>query len=182
MATIDANRLERAARRRYELRRLSDALLAAVPIALIGACAAWFARRPASTVSFAIVTVLAASFLFWWGRAPRRAVLPGVVAGVLPLVLSLTANGMHHCASGQCSSMCVPACVAGGLLAGFGVSTVGLRRRAGWEFWLAGSALALATGSMGCACIGFSGVVGLAAGYAVGLGPGLWRRLAGARA
>jgi hypothetical protein len=51
-------------------------------------------------------------------------------------------------------------------------------RRAGPGFWLSASSLALLTGAMGCTCVGYSGVAGLALGFAVGSAPGFFRRRA----
>jgi hypothetical protein len=73
-------------------------------------------------------------------------------------------------------TMCVPACSAGGVIAGLAVASVGNRRRAGAVFWLSASSLALLTGAMGCACVGYAGVVGLGVGFAAGVVPGLLRR------
>ena len=62
---------------------------------------------------------------------------------------------------------------AGGLLAGLAIGFAARRGRHGAAFWTAASAIALCTGSMGCACIGSSGVLGLAMGYAAGATPAL---------
>jgi hypothetical protein len=72
----------------------------------------------------------------------------------------------------------MPACILGGAVSGLLVAGVGHRRGAGSAFWLSASGLALLTGAMGCTCIGYSGVVGLALGYAVGSMPGLVRNRA----
>ena len=117
--------------------------------------------------------------MLWYGRDPQRAVLPGIAAGLVPLVLALCANNMHSCGPEVCASMCVPACTLGGVVAGLAVASVGNQRRAGVRFWLSASALALLTGSMGCACIGFAGVMGLGIGFAAGVVPGLLRRTFG---
>jgi len=71
---------------------------------------------------------------------------------------------------------CVPVCSVGGLVAGLAVASIGNQRRAGVVFWLSASTLALLTGAMGCACVGYSGVAGLAVGFAAGVVPGLLRR------
>lgn len=179
MGSIDLAALERAARRRYEAVRLSRAALGFAPAWLIVATAALVGRQPGHSLAFGAALFAAGVFLLWRGRALQRAVLPGVLAGLVPLAFSLTANLVHGCASGHCGSYCVPACSAGGLLAGAIVSTFAVRRRMPWSFWLAAGALSLMTGAMGCACIGYSGVLGLAAGFSVGLAPQLLRRALG---
>ena len=35
--------------------------------------------------------------MLWYGRDPQKAVLPGIVAGLVPLVFALCANHMHAC-------------------------------------------------------------------------------------
>jgi hypothetical protein len=117
--------------------------------------------------------------MLWYGRDPQRAVLPGIAAGPVPLVLALCANNMHSCGLEGCASLCVPACALGGVVAGSAVASVGNQRRAGIWFWLSASALALLTGAMGCACIGYSGVIGLGIGFAAGVVPGLLRKTFG---
>lgn len=120
--------------------------------------------------------------MLWYGRDPQKAVLPGIAAGLVPLALALCANHMHACSAEGCSSLCVPACALGGFVAGLAVASVGNRRRVGIWFWLSASSLALLTGAMGCACIGYSGVVGLSIGFGVGVVPGLLRKALGKKA
>jgi hypothetical protein len=70
----------------------------------------------------------------------------------------------------------VPACSLGGLGAGIGISIIGIRWKQSWPFWVGATALTLLTGAMGCSCVGYSGVAGLAVGYGVGLLSGLVQR------
>jgi hypothetical protein len=100
-----------------------------------------------------------------------------VAAGLVPLVLALCANHVHHCSADGCMTLCVPACAVGGLAAGLAVAGVGNRRRAGAVFWLPASGLALLTGAMGCSCVGYAGVAGLGLGFAAGVVPGALRRI-----
>ena len=177
MGSIDVAALERAARRRYEVARLLRALIGFAPASLIIATAALVGRRPGHSLAFGVALFAAGVFLLWHGRALHRAVLPGVLAGLVPLAASLTANLVHGCGSGHCSSYCVQACSAGGIVAGLIVSTVAARRSMPWSFWLAAGALSLMTGAMGCACVGYSGVLGLGLGFAAGLAPQVVRRM-----
>ncbi|HEX2882150.1 MAG TPA: hypothetical protein VHO25_21670, partial [Polyangiaceae bacterium] len=108
--------------------------------------------------------------LLWYGQGLQRAVLPGVFAGLIPLASALCANHFGHvCTGGGCVSLCLPACILGGVSAG---ALLGYWARGrSWGFVLAASSLALLTGAMGCGCIGYAGVLGLLAGYAVGVIP-----------
>jgi hypothetical protein len=176
MASTDLAQLERNARWAYELGRTRRAVLGVLPVIAIVAIAAYFANRPVSTLAFGVATLFVGAVMLWYGRDPQKAVLPGIAAGLAPLVLALCANQVHVCGPEGCSSLCVPACVLGGAIAGLAVANVGARRKAGLLFWVSASGLALLTGSMGCACIGYSGVVGLVLGFGVGVMPGVWRR------
>jgi len=177
MGSVDLIRLERRARRGYELFRLRNALLGVSPLFFIVPLAACLSRDAASTAWFGGATFVLAGVLLWYGRDPQRAVLPGVAAGLVPLLLALCANRMHYCGPDGCTSLCVPACTLGGGLAGLVVARVGRQRRAGVWFWLSASTLALLTGAMGCSCIGYSGILGLGLGFAGGLVPGLIARI-----
>jgi hypothetical protein len=176
MDSTDLAQLQHRARVRYELVRARRALLGVAPVLIIVAVAACFAHRPVSTLWFGLATASVGALMLWYGREPQRAVLPGIAAGLVPLVFALCANNMHSCGIDGCSSLCVPACVLGGVVAGLAVASVGNQRRAGVWFWLSASGLALLTGAMGCACVGYSGVVGLGVGFAAGMVPGLLRR------
>lgn len=171
--TIDLVDLQRRARLSYELARARRALLGILPVVVMVALVALFTHRLTSTLWPGVALVAAGAVMLWYGRDPQRAVLPGVAAGLVPLVLAIQANAMHSCAAGVCSSLCVPACAVGGVVAGLVVAGVGARLRAGAWFWVSASSLALLTGAMGCACAGYAGIVGLGIGFGGGMIPGL---------
>ena len=176
MDSTELTEVERRTRARYEWARAKRALLGFAPLLLVVAMATAIARHPSATGAFGVAAFVAGAAMLWYGRDPKRAVLPGVLAGFVPLVLVLCTSHMHGCTGDDCMMMCVPACSVGGLVAGLAVASVGNQRRAGAVFWLSASALALLTGAMGCACVGYSGVVGLAIGFSAGVVPGLLRR------
>lgn len=179
MDSIDLNQLERRARLRYELVRAGRSLLGFAPALLIVAAAALLGRRPNSALFFGSLLFVSGSFLLWRGRTLHRAVLPGLLAGLIPLACALMANRGHVCAGGHCSTWCLPACITGGIVAGLVVSWIATSRGLDWRFWLGASAISVLTGAMGCACIGYSGVIGLGAGFLGGAVPLLVRRMLG---
>jgi hypothetical protein len=177
MDSTELARIERRVRRGYEWARLRRALLGFAPLLVIVAVAAAFARRPTVAAALGLTAFLLGVVLLWYGRDLKRAVLPGVLAGLVPLTFAICASHWHHCDGETCTTLCMQACAAGGVLAGLGVSAVSGRMRSGAAFWLPASGLTLLTGAMGCSCVGYGGVVGLVIGYGLGVLPGLLRRL-----
>jgi len=176
MPSIDLERLERRARRGYERSRLQRALLGVVPIAVLAGVLFCLGVHPHPQLMLAIsagVFVLGAALL-WYGRDPARAVLPGLAAGFLPLCFALCTRHLGHmCTDAECIAMCLPACAAGGVLAGAVVSWYGASRARTVWFWVAASGVALLTAAVGASCAGYRGVLAVVAGYALGLAFGL---------
>ena len=168
MDSIDLALLERRARLRYELARAGRSVLGFAPAPLLVGVAAALGRRPESAVVFGSLLFVSGAFLLWRGQTLHRAVLPGLLAGVIPLACALVANRGHACAGGHCSTWCLPACTAGGVVAGLAISWFATKRGLDWRFFLGASAVSLLTGAMGCSCIGYSGVIGLGAGFIAG--------------
>lgn len=178
MDSTELDKMQRRARLNYEWGRMRRAVLGFAPVLLIVATATVLAKRPTSTMLFGVVMFCVGVALLSYGRDLKRAVLPGVAAGTVPLTFALCANHFgHFCTGDGCRSMCIPACMIGGVIAGFVVAMVGHREKHGVGYLAAGSTIALLTGAMGCACVGYSGVLGLGVGYAVGFVPMVTRRL-----
>ena len=181
MDSTELAKLERRARGRYEWARVRWSVLGMVPVLLIIIAASLLGRRPSSAAMFGGVLFATGVVVLWRGRELRRALWPGVLSGLVPLIAALVANHLHICAGGHCTTLCLPACSAGGVVAGLVVSFIATRRGLSWGFWATASALSLLTGAMGCACIGYAGVVGLVTGFALGAMPQLVRRLVAAK-
>jgi hypothetical protein len=68
----------------------------------------------------------------------------------------------------ECMRFCLPACVAGGALAGAAIATVASRQDDGrGEFLFGGITVAALAASLGCALAGSAGLVGMAMGALV---------------
>ncbi len=174
MDSVDLDQLRHHARLAYEWSRLRRALIGFAPAIVVAAAASWLSGNPLASAPFGLGLFLSGVIALWYGREPRRAVLPGIVAGLVPVALTLATMHIGHlCLGDRCTSVCMAACVVGGIGAGLAVGVVGVRKRYRWQFWATVSVLVLCTGAMGCACLGYSGLVGLAAGYGVGILPGL---------
>jgi hypothetical protein len=178
MDSIDLSYVKRRARRKYEWARVRRALWGFGPSLLVVAAAGVFAKHPTSTLAFGAAMFAAGVSALWYGRGLKHAVLPGFGLGLVPLALALCANRFGHVCTGDgCVALCVPACITGGLMAGVGMAVIGHRHRQGVGYWAAASLIALLTGAMGCSCVGSAGVLGLAAGFGLGVLPGVVRRL-----
>ncbi len=171
MDSIDLGQLQRRARLRYERARWFQSALAFAPALVVVGVATVVSKRPSSSLVLGALVFATSVTLLWRGQALGRGVLPGFLSGLIPLSLSLWANLSHGCTGDHCSSLCLPACAAGGVAAGLAVSTVAMHLRKEWRFWLSASAISMLTGAMGCACVGYTGVLGLAAGFTVGFAP-----------
>ncbi len=172
MDSVKLGQLRTRLRARYEWNRLTRALLGFAPAGAVVAVAAMLGKRQESALLFGSLMFLSGVLLLWYGRDLRRAVLPGLCAGLAPLTLALCANSYGHvCMDGSCTTLCLPACTLGGLVSGLAIAAVGRRGHHRSGFWISASSIALLTGAMGCTCIGFSGVIGLTLGYGAGLVP-----------
>lgn len=176
-ANRDLDQTQRRARFHYEWVRARRALLGFLPVfGLVGAVCA-FTDRPERALALGLVLFMLGAATLWYGRDLRRAVLPGVAAGVIPLLLVLAAHHIeHHCAGPTCTSLCLAACVTGGAFAGFWVGASSIARQARAGFWFVASSVALLTGAMACARLGIAGLGGLLAGYLAGMLPSWIRR------
>lgn len=157
-----------SAMRSYERNRARAALVATLPAVALAMVACGCGTKAATALGVGAALVVAGWFFHWRGRALGRAVGPGLVAGLAPFALAVAARAYGHvCSGGQCVSLCIPACTLGGALAGFFVGRVARRQSSPLVFLLGASTLATLVGSLGCSCVGFGGVAGLATGLVV---------------
>lgn len=164
----DVTTAEARALRAYESGRRKLALAVAIPLLVPGAIAAWLGARPLSAAAIAVSMATFGWVLVWRGRVAGRAVLPGALAGLLPLGMALGAQAWGHvCTGSACYSLCVPACTAGGALAGLVIARLGRLVSRPLQFWAIAGAMASLEGSLGCSCVGYGGVIGLVLGLVV---------------
>jgi hypothetical protein len=175
MDSADLSRIRQRMRRAYEWSRLRRAAVGFAPVLVLVSAAVVLGHDPGVVAILGCVLFLTGVGVLWYGHDVRRSVLPGVAAGLIPLVATLCAHHVGRaCSFGDCCmTVCLPACGAGGLAAGVVIAWVGLRRTHGIWYWLVASGMALLTGAMGCLCVGAAGIAGLVAGYGFGVVPGL---------
>jgi hypothetical protein len=170
MVSSEMVRLQRRARRAYEWGRLRAAVPGAMHAVGLTVLALVLEHRlKPSLLLVGSLLVLGCLGLGWWGRQWGRAVAPGLLAGLIPLLLPFVVSGAGHvCYTGGCRAFCLATCVGGGLAAGAFLSFASLRIHEGRErFLLASGAVATLCGALGCILYGLSGVLGLVAGLAL---------------
>ena len=172
MESTDLQRTEMRSRRAYELTRVRRAAVAFAPVVVLVLAATLIGERVGYILAFGAALFMLGVGLLWYGRSVKRAVLPGLLAGLAPLVFGLCAKYVHECAGPGCMMFCVPACCAGGVIAGIVIDFVALRGRSKVGFFIAASGVGLLTGAMGCVCAGALGLAGLLVGFALSAVPG----------
>jgi hypothetical protein len=157
------NELFDRARRAYEWSRLRAALPAALWIApMMIATLAIGGPQTQLRVGAGVVLAIVVVMFAWRGRAASRAIGPGLVAGLAPLVLPLVMRTMHLCGMHGCLMLCFPACIAGGVIGGLVVALAVRHVSEGrLTFTLATATIAMLCGAMGCLVAGFGGLLGM---------------------
>lgn len=156
---------------RYERSRLKNAALAAIPSLLLPALACVVGGRLAFSAILGGAIWSAVVLLAWKGQAWGMSVPSGLMAGAVPLSLALLAQKIGHvCTPQGCTSLCVPMCAAGGAIAGVVIAAAARRSPMPLVTLGCGAALSLAVGSMGCSCVGASGMLGMVVGLVASTG------------
>ena len=183
---IRMDEARRSARRAYERGRASAAITQAwvvLPMMLV----ALLSPTPRLQIAIGGAALFATVSLFGYvGRSLGRAVAPGLIGALVPLVVPLMlrvlghgCSGMDCCLDGQCRT-CLLVCVGAGVLAGGVIAGATASERGdGTRVMFAAAIIATMAGSLGCLVAGASGVLGMALGTAVVSTPILfWRRSA----
>jgi hypothetical protein len=168
----DASTARESLRSAYEHGRARRALVSALPVFPLGLLA-WLIVRDGLVVAAATLALFVSTALFFWrGRDFARGVLPGALAGVVPFLAMVTLRGSMGAMSGaSCVAHCVPASALSGLVAGVAIGTFAARAGSPARAWLSAGITATLVGALACACMGVSGLVGLALGLLAGSAP-----------
>ncbi len=98
------------------------------------------------------------------GGLARRLAVPALLGGLIPLACGLCAMHVGHvCAGGVCSSVCVPACASGGVVAGLILGRMWALQRAPASVVGSGFVLCASLASVGCSCAGQGGILAMTA-------------------
>jgi hypothetical protein len=162
MAPNERELLARA-RRVYEWSRLRAALPWALWVApMIAATLAIGGPSTTMRLGAGVALAVLVVILAWRGGAARRAIGPGLLAGLAPLALPLITRSMHLCGVHGCMMLCLPACIVGGVVGGLVVALTLRRVTEGRvTFALATAAIAMLCGAMGCLIAGLGGFLGM---------------------
>lgn len=161
-AALTKSALLQAAFVRGRLRLATTSALGALLVVGVFVTFAESFRIAAPLSVVAVVEVFALTYL---GGVSGRQALPALLLGVLPLSAALLAGVMGHaCTPSGCVSLCAPFCAVGGTLAGLLLCRMTLASSRPRTAWLSGALLIVTTGSIGCACVGTAGVMGMSAG------------------
>lgn len=158
--SVDLERLRRRARRRYELGRWTTVPALVWPLLPLLALALWLGCHRGAAATAGAAALLLSTGAALYGRAARRAVLPGLAAGSLPTLLPL----LQVDGCGGCLAACWHGACWGGLLLGV---CVGLARPPRAGLLGVGGAIATCVGAMGCWVGGITGIVALIVGLTV---------------
>ncbi len=158
----------------YELSRLKLGLGTSAFVSVLPLLSLALGGQISAASALGTLLVFTVGVLVWRGGLLSLSAMSGLKAGLFPLVLSHAANLYGHvCIPGRgCSSLCIPACSVGGLVAGFLIERVAFSASRPWLIRLVGATVGFLTGALGCACVGSAGLIGLVAGMAVTLGVG----------
>jgi hypothetical protein len=165
------------AQKRYERRRLFLSLSFGLAIAGIPLGSLALGGIRMTSIILSLLLVGGASAGVWLGGLGARSAISGLKAGLVPLIFSHLANLTGHvCIPGRgCASLCIPACALGGVFAGVLLEHMARQTARPVLLRLVGGSLALATGALGCSCVGYGGMLGLLVGMTLPLGLGIVR-------
>jgi hypothetical protein len=165
MASIESARKARA-RRSYEWGRLRFALRRSWIVLPMTMLSLLLCEQPTTTLVAGALLLACTIGLLWRGQACGRAVLPGLLVGLVPLLLPVVLRTSGHCCVGTaCLSNCFLACIGGGALAGGALGVLSSSEKEARGRFLAAAALVtVLAGTLGCAVMGAAGVAGMIAG------------------
>lgn len=178
--TLSTEALQAAARGAYERARVRRAMAVAAPVALVPAVSFLLGTSRASAATLGVALVAVVAWVVWRGGAVALSGATGLKVGLIPLAFAHAAKAFGHvCTPAGCTTLCVPACAAGGVLAGGALEWFARRTQRPHLTRALGAGVAALTGALGCSCVGYAGLLALLVGLAASMGVG---RLVPARA
>jgi hypothetical protein len=155
--------VERRVRRAYEIGRVKYAMVSGLPLMGLSGLAFLAGAGRSLDVVAALALVVTGLTYLWRGQLAARALLSGVVAGLVPLLLALFANwSSPGCTHEATISVCTVACAIGGVLAARRLTEFARAEEKHPAAFVLAVLPAILLGSLGCGCIGYVGVLAMA--------------------
>jgi hypothetical protein len=181
----DLSQVERAILRAYERGRIKWAARIAAPLFALVAIGLMAAGRSLEFYVIALLLAITAGVYSWRGGDAGNALVPGLAAGMVPLVLSAIMLDCSAECSDLCMRHCVTVCASGAAIAGLLAAVLTRNHPRRSRAWVFAVALVPASGLLGCPHVGYGQLIGLVVGllaakavvYAVDRRRGLGKRL-----
>jgi hypothetical protein len=175
---MEANANMAVMRRAYERGQWLRALQKLGLVVPLCAFALFMTQEPTRVAIASVVLAIGTVVLWWRGQDLGRGASVGLLAGLMPMLLPLfTRSNVSCCMAGNCWSVCMVACIVGGVTAGGLVAYFARTREFGFRGLAACAGVASVTGALGCAMAGTIGILSMVLAMAVVSTPVLlWAR------
>jgi len=170
MTDVEA-RLEARARHAYEAGRILSGARWAAVVAPMAAVSILASGHPLATLVDAVVLASLVGLFQWRGGSYALGNRLGLWAGVPSLLMPMLVVFVGHVCGSSFCPVYPGTCLAGGALSGLLLGWRGLSLGLNRQAWIAAGLVAALAGTLGCLLAGSAGLVGLAAGLALGAGP-----------
>ncbi|MGC4063822.1 MAG: hypothetical protein QM784_04120 [Polyangiaceae bacterium] len=160
----DLQQLERSVHRAYELGRVRRATVGTLALLVTIVVGLFLADRALVFYAIAIALASLVGLYMWRGGDAGNALLPGLAAGVVPLILSAVLLDCQGECSALCMRHCMLVCAVGATVAGLLASFLVRHHPRRWKAWLFAVALVPASGLLGCPHVGYGQLGGLILG------------------
>ena len=171
--------LLRRARSAYERGRLSAALVSSVWLVPVLGLPLFCCSDPAASIISGVALIAAVTWCLWRGEGWRRGVLPGLLAGLTPMIVPFVMRTGGHICMGDTCYLYPGICILAGAIGGVALGLLAPRPRDGHGVPLfAASLIAGLAGAVGCLIYGLIGVGGMVLGLLAGAAPVLVTRRA----
>lgn len=163
----DLSQLERSVHGAYERGRLKGALYGAALLLLVCAVGLVATGRGLAFHVIAMGLATLVGIYIWRGGDWGNALLPGLAAGLVPLLLSSLLLDCRAECSGLCIRHCMTVCAVGATMAGILAAVLMRHHPRRHRAWLFAVALVPATGLLGCPHVGYGQLLGLTLGLVI---------------
>ncbi|MGC4068936.1 MAG: hypothetical protein QM784_30685 [Polyangiaceae bacterium] len=159
--------LERVASRAYERGRLRLALVGGVVVIALASVSLHFTESSLAHYAVAAGLSVLVGIYLWRGGDAGNALLPGLLGGLAPLVISAVLLECRSECSGLCMQHCFFVCAGGATIAGLLAAYLTRSHPRRGKAWALAVALVPLAGLLGCPHVGYGQLAGLGLGLAL---------------